>query len=47
MNPDEFNSFLDEAKSMMQVGKYHNHIVNLQGITFEAGKDDEILSKVS
>ena len=38
---------LDEAKSMFQVGKYHNHIVNLQGIAFKAGKHDEKLSEVS
>ena len=44
VDPEEFDSILDEAKSMFQVGKYHNHIVNLQGITF--GEDDEKLSQV-
>ena len=34
-DPQEFDSILDEAKSMAQIGKYHNHIVNLQGIVFE------------
>ena len=47
IDPQEFNSILDEAKSMIQVGKYHNHIVNLQGITFKVEKDNGILSEVS
>ena len=25
----------DEAKSMLQIEEYHNHIVNLQGIFFD------------
>ena len=41
------DSFLDEAKSMFQVGTYHNHIVNLQGITVGVGEDDGKLSEVS
>jgi hypothetical protein len=40
------DSILDEAKSMFQVGKYHNHIVNLQGITFGVVKEDDKLSEV-
>ena len=40
------DSFLDEAKSMFQVGTYHNHIVNLQGITLGVGEDDGKLSEV-
>ena len=31
--------FLEEAKSMFEIGKYHENIVNLQGITY--GKKDE------
>ena len=38
VDPHEFDSILDEAKSMAQIGRYHNHIVNLQGITFEVCK---------
>ena len=29
---------MDEAKSMFQIGTYHNHIVNLQGITCKEDK---------
>ena len=29
---------MDEAKSMFQIGTYHNHIVNLQGITCKENK---------
>ena len=46
VDQEELDSILDEAKSMFQVGKYHNHIVNLQGITFEVDKDDNKLSEV-
>ena len=31
----ELQSFLEEAKSMIQIDEYHNHIVNLQGIIYE------------
>ena len=31
----QIDTILDEAKSMLQIGKYHDHIVNLQGITYE------------
>ena len=46
VDPEESDSILDEAKSMFQVGKYHNHIVNLQGITFGVIKAGERLSEV-
>ena len=26
--------FIDEAKSMSEIGTYHDHIVNLQGVTY-------------
>ena len=45
VDAQEIESFLDEAKSMLQIGEYHNHIVNLQGIAFEV--DDQKLEKVS
>ena len=31
----EILSFLEEAKSMIQIDEYHNNIVNLQGIIYE------------
>ena len=31
----ELQLFLEEAKSMVQIDEYHNHIVNLQGIIYE------------
>ena len=40
-------SLLDEAKSMLEIGMYHNHIVNLQGITYEAANHNKELSGVS
>ena len=30
---DSLSSLLEEAKTMQGVGQYHDHIVNLQGIT--------------
>ena len=30
---DELSSLMDEAKTMWKVGRYHENIVNLQGIT--------------
>ena len=30
---DSLTSLLEEAKTMQGVGQYHDHIVNLQGIT--------------
>ena len=29
---------LDEAKSMLELGEYHDHIVNLQGVLYEQNK---------
>ena len=31
----QIDTILDEAKTMLRIGKYHDHIVNLQGITYE------------
>ena len=36
---------MDEAKTMMKVGSYHENIVNLQGITAKLG--DGMISDVS
>ena len=45
-NPKQVDSMLEEAKNMFLIGKYHDHIVNLQGITYEINKYDRYLSKV-
>ena len=45
-NFEEIQCFVDEAKSMIRVGDYHNHIVNLQGVVYELKGPDNHLSKV-
>ena len=37
---------LDEAKTMLEIDAYHNHIVNLQGIAYERSQDMRKLSHV-
>ena len=32
----ENESLLDEARTMLKTDEYHNHIVNLQGLTIES-----------
>ena len=39
--------FLDEAKTMLQIGKYHDFIVNLQGIILKTHEDNKQVSDVS
>jgi hypothetical protein len=46
-NADKTRLFLDEAKTMLHIGKYHDHIVNLQGIVYQANEKDKQLSEVS
>ena len=46
MHPKQIDSMLEEAKNMFQLGRYHDHIVNLQGITYELNKSDRYVSKV-
>ena len=41
---DSLNALLEEAKTMQGVGCYHDHIVNLQGITAIA--EDGLLTQV-
>ena len=41
------NLFLDEAKTMLQIGTYHDFIVNLQGIIYSIDETNEDLSEVS
>ena len=38
--------FLDEAKTMLHIGEYHDHIVNLQGIAYQANEKEDQLSEV-
>ena len=45
-DPKEVDSILNEAKSMLEIGRYHNHIVNLQGITYDSSDQDKVLSGV-
>jgi hypothetical protein len=45
-NPKQIDSMLEEAKNMLQLGKYHDCIVNLQGITYELNTTDGYLSEV-
>ena len=35
---DEMESFLEEAKSMLEIHDYHENIVNLQGVIY--GRED-------
>ena len=37
-NNDEMQLFLEEAKNMLEIGEYHENIVNLQGLVY--GKED-------
>ena len=38
---------LEEAKNMIQLNKYHDHIVNLQGLTIVANDNGAGISSVS
>ena len=38
---------LDEAKSMFEIGSYHDHIVNLQGIAYSWNANENQVSAVS
>ena len=37
-NNEEMQMFLEEAKNMLEIGEYHENIVNLQGLVY--GKED-------
>ena len=43
---EDISSLLEEAKSMVQIGQYHDHIVNLQGLIYEHSKVETNLCKV-
>ena len=38
--------FLDEIKSMLEIGSYHDHIINLQGVSYELDEYETKLSEV-
>ena len=40
-------TFLEEAKSMLEIGNYHENIVNLQGVIYGKENIEERLPKVS
>ena len=44
--PEELDAILDEAKNMTRLEKYHDYIVNLQGLTCEVNKGNHHLSTV-
>ena len=37
---------MDEGKSMLEVGTYHEYIVNLQGVTYQTDSKHENLTQV-
>ena len=41
IGPEKTSLFLDEAKTMLQIGSYHDFIVNLQGIIYNSNEEDE------
>ena len=43
---EELDAILDEAKNMTRLEKYHDYIVNLQGLTCEVNKGNHHLSTV-
>ena len=46
VNGKEIKWFLEEVKNMVQIGEYHIHIVNLQGILYEVNVTDKQLTTV-
>ena len=44
---EEMQMFLEEAKSMLEIGEYHENIVNLQGVIYGHEDIQKGLPKVS
>ena len=42
----EQNALLEEAKSMLEINKYHDNIVNLQGIAYKKSTENDGLIEV-
>ena len=47
VNDEDVDLLMDEAKTMFSIGTYHENIVNLQGIGYEADFVNGNLSDVS
>ena len=45
-NNNDIDLLMDEAKTMLSVGTYHDNIVNLQGISYDADYTTQHLKKV-
>ena len=45
-NSKQLELLLEEAKNMIQLTKYHDHIVNLQGVTYTKDKESNIITSV-
>ena len=44
---EKIESFLEEAKTMLRIGSYHDYIVNLQGMVCEMKGDGDKIPEVS
>ena len=42
----EQDALLEEAKSMLEINKYHDNIVNLQGIAYKRSTENDGLIEV-
>ena len=47
IGPEKTSLFLDEAKTMLQIGSYHDFIVNLQGIIYNMSNADDQTPEVN
>ena len=45
-NSKQLELLLEEAKNMIQLTKYHDHIVNLQGVTYTKDTESNIITSV-
>ena len=43
---EKIDLFLEEAKTMLRIGGYHDYIVNLQGLVYEINEDDDRMPEV-
>ena len=42
----DIDLLLDEARCMVKVGKYHQNIVNLQGVSYKVNQREKTLEEV-
>ena len=47
IGPEKTSLFLDEAKTMLQIGSYHDFIVNLQGVIYSTNHADDHAPEVN